>query len=71
MPSSIKSFAERPRSIPSFLISLIKDSSSVVVNFFLSIPNNAYLQLKIYGKAAIYVPPYDRMFPNIIYTYTR
>ena len=35
MPSSIRSFAERPRSIASFLIALIKVSSRVVVNFFL------------------------------------
>ncbi len=47
MPSSIRSFAERPRSIASFLIALIKVSSRVVVNFFLSM-----------GKLLIFVVRY-------------
>ena len=49
MPSSIRSFAERPRSIASFLIALIKVSSRVVVNFFLSM-----------GKLPIFVVIYVR-----------
>lgn len=49
MPSSIRSFAERPRSIASFLIALIKVSSRVVVNFFLSM-----------GKLLIFVVIYVR-----------
>ena len=62
MPSSIKTFVERPRSIASFLISLIKVSSRVVVNFFLLICRLPIFVLRCVRQNAISVPPYIRIY---------
>jgi len=62
MPSSIKTFVERPRSIANFLISLIKVSSRVVVNFFLLICRPPIFVLRYVRQNAISVPPYIRIY---------
>ena len=62
MPSSIKTFVERPRSIASFLISLIKVSSRVVVNFFLLICRLPIFVFRYVRQNAISVPPYIRIY---------
>ena len=62
MPSSIRTFVGRPRSIASFLISLIKVSSRVVVNFFLLMCRIPIFVLRYVRQNAISVPPYIRMY---------
>lgn len=63
IPSSINSFAEQSRSIASFLISLIRSSSRVVVNFFLSFIRWHRCIRRIFNSTifAIYVPTCIRL----------